>query len=100
MRSFCPDEIVASVVRWSHDHVMRGQRFERAFENRTRQVRAVAVECNDAGLMGVSLTIFSLMVGREVHKYRSEPRSKTLALLRNDAYLIGQRFIACKPRQQ
>ncbi len=51
MRSLCPDEIVASVVRWSDDYVMCGQRFERVFENRTRQVWAVAVEGNHASLM-------------------------------------------------
>ena len=37
-------------MRRSHDHVMCGQRFERVFENRTRQVWAVAVEGNDASL--------------------------------------------------
>ncbi len=84
MRSLCPDEIVASVVRWSHDHVMCGQRFERVFENRTRQVWAVAVEGNDA----------SLMIFREVRKHRSEACSKTFTFLRNYAH-----FAACQLRQ-
>jgi hypothetical protein len=58
MRRFCPDEIVASVVRWPNDNVMRSQRFECVFENRTRQMWAVAVERNRASLMGVFLMIF------------------------------------------
>src|SRR5581483_10267524 len=89
MRRRGPDEIVASVVRWSNDYVVRGQRFERAFENRTRQVWAVAVKGDDASLM-----IFSLMIGREVRKHRSEACSKTFTFLRNDA-----RLVACQPRQ-
>src|SRR5438067_5791549 len=84
MRSFCTYEIVASVVRWSHDDVMSSQRFERVFENRTRKVGAVTVEGNGA----------SLMVFREVRKHRSEARSKTFPFLRNYA-----RFTACQLRQ-
>src|SRR6266849_6400874 len=75
MGSLCPDEIVASVVCWSNDHVMCGQCFERVFENRTRQVWAVAVEGNGA----------SLMVFREVLKHRSEACGKTFTFLRNYA---------------
>src|ERR1700758_2515670 len=84
MRSLCPYEIVASVVRWSHDHILCGQPFERVFENRTRQVWAVAVEGNGASLMTLC----------EVRKHRSEPCSKTLTFLRNYA-----RFVACQLRQ-
>src|ERR1700685_4413661 len=84
MRSLCPDEIVAAVVRWSNDHVMGGQRFERVFENRTRQMWAVAVEGNDA----------SLMTFREVRKHRSEACSKTFTLLRNHA-----RSLTCQASQ-
>src|SRR5260370_31006508 len=76
MTSACHYEIVASVVRWSRDHVVCGQRFERDFENRTRQVWAVAVEGNDASLMGVPWTIL-----REVRKHRSEACGKTLTFL-------------------
>src|ERR1700719_375489 len=94
MRSLCPDEIVASVVRWSNDYVMCGQRFERVFQNRTRQVWAVAVEGNNASLMGVPLMVFLFMIGREVRKHRSEACGKTLTFLRNYA-----RFIACQLRQ-
>src|SRR5882724_8631455 len=65
MKSLCPDEIVASVVRWSNDYVVRGQRFERVFENRTRQVWTVAVEGNGASLMSFC----------EVRKHGSEARS-------------------------
>src|SRR6266700_4261089 len=76
MKSLCPDEIVASVVRWSNDYVMCGQRFERVFENRTRQVWAVAVEGNGA----------SLMTFCEVRKHRSEAGSKTFTFLSNYAH--------------
>jgi hypothetical protein len=63
---------------------MCGQRFERVFENRTRQVWAVAVEGNDA----------SLMVFREVSKHRSEACGKTFTFLGNYAP-----FTACQLRQ-
>src|ERR1700682_4497114 len=75
MGSLCPYEIVASIVRWSHDHVMRGQHLECVFEHGTRQVWAVAVEGNGA----------SLMIFREVRKQRSKACSKPLTLLSNDA---------------
>src|SRR4029077_13379166 len=88
MGSLCPDEIVASVVRWSNDYVMYGQRFERVFENRTRQVWAVAVEGDHASLM-----VFAV-IWREVRKYRSEACSKTLTFLRNHA-----RLVTCQLRQ-
>src|ERR1700742_954999 len=84
MRVFCPHKIVAPVVRWSHDHVMFGQRDERVFENCTRQMWAVAVEGNDA-----SLTTFC-----EVGKHRSEAGGKTFTFLRNYAHIF-----ACEPRQ-
>src|SRR5205807_4042019 len=89
MRSLCPDEIVASVVRWSHDHVLCGQRFERIFENRTRQVWTVAVEGNNASLIGVAA-----MIWREVREHRSEACGKTLSLLRNYSHIT-----ACQLRQ-
>src|SRR5438094_7941765 len=79
MKSLCPDEIVASVVCWSNDYVMCGQRFERVFENRTRQVWAAAVEGNGA----------SLMTFCEVGKYRREAGSKALTRLRDDAHRIA-----------
>jgi hypothetical protein len=60
-------------MRWSNDYVMCGQRFERVLENRTRQVRAVAVEGNDAAVMTLC----------EVRKYRGEARGKAFAFLRN-----------------
>ena len=62
-------------MRWSNDYVMRGQRFERIFENRTRQVWAIAVEGNHA----------SLLTFREVRKHRNEACSKALPFLRNYA---------------
>src|SRR5271169_553050 len=89
MRSLCPDEIVSSVVRWSYDHVMCLQHFERVFENRTRQMWAVTVEGNNAPWM-----TFLLVSCREVRKHRIEARSKTFALLRHYA-----RFVAHQPPQ-
>ena len=35
-------------MRRSHNHVMAGERLERVFKNRRRQMRTVAVEGNDA----------------------------------------------------
>ena len=64
--------------------VMCGQGFERVFENRTRQVRAVAVEGNGA----------SWMTFREVRKHRSEACSKTFTSLRNYSGVA-----ACQLRQ-
>ena len=84
MKSPCPDEIVASVVRWSNDYIMCGQPFECVFENRTRQVWAVAVEGNGASLMTLC----------EVRKHRRESGSQTFTFLRNHA-----RFAACQLRQ-
>src|SRR5689334_11279281 len=84
MRSFSPYEIVASVVRRSHDYVMCGQFFERVFENRTGQMGAVAVEGNNT----------SLVISCEVRKYRSKPCSKALTFLRNYACIV-----ACELRQ-
>src|SRR5882724_350332 len=84
MRSLCSDQIEASVVGWSNNHVMYGQRFERVFENRTRKMRAIAVEGNGA----------SLMTFCEVRKHRSEACGKTFTFLRN-----YHRFVACQPRQ-
>src|SRR2546423_6251092 len=84
MSSLCPDKIVASVVCWSNDYVMCGQRFERVFENRTRQVWAVAVEGNGA----------SLMTFCEVCEHRGEPSGKTFTFLGNYPH-----FVTCQLRQ-
>jgi hypothetical protein len=53
------------------------QRFERVFENRTRQVWAVAVEGNNPLLVAF----------REVRKHRSEACSKTFTSLGNYAHI-------------
>src|SRR6476661_3257850 len=84
MKGLCPDEVVASVVGWSNHYVKRGQRFERIFENRTRQVWAVTVEGDGASLMTLC----------EVRKHRIEACGKTFTCLRNHA-----RFAACQLRQ-
>src|SRR5271168_5068411 len=94
MKSLCPDEIVASVVRWSNDYVMCGQRFECVFENRTRQVWAVAVEGNNASLRCVRSMTFC-----EVRKHRSEACSKTFPVLRNYARFVVCQLRAYQPRQ-
>ena len=73
MRSLGANEIVASIVRWSNDHVVYGQTFKRIFENRVWEVWAVAVEGDDAPLMTCC----------EVRKHRSQTRGKTLTFLRN-----------------
>ena len=62
MRSLRPDEIVASVVRWSHDYVMCSQRFEGIFEYGAWQMWAVAVEGNGA----------PVFIAGEVLKHRGE----------------------------
>ena len=62
-------------MRWSTRDLMCGQCFERAFENGMREVRAVAVESDNAPSMG----IFSI-TGREVRKYDAS-LWKTLTLL-------------------
>ena len=48
MGSLRPNEIIAAVMCRSNNHVVRGEHLERARENRNRQMRAVAVEGNDA----------------------------------------------------
>ena len=83
MRSLRPDEIVASVMRWSHDYIVCDKRFERVFENRTRQVWAVAVEGNGA----------SMVNSWEVCEHRREACGKTFTCLRNYA-----RLVTCQPR--
>src|SRR5262249_172650 len=82
MRSLRSDEVVAAVVRWSDNHVMCDQRFERVLENRTRQVRAVAVESNSP----------SLMVSCEMRKHGRQPCSKTLAALRHHTHFLARQL--------
>ncbi len=41
------NQIVASIVGWPDNHVMRGEYFERALQNRRREVWTVAIECDD-----------------------------------------------------
>jgi hypothetical protein len=63
---------------------MCSQRLERIFKNRTRQVRAVAVESNGA----------SVMVLREVCEDRNKACGETFTFLGNHAHLS-----ACQLRQ-
>src|SRR5580692_6369608 len=41
------DQIVASIVGWPDNHVMRRKCFERALQNQWREVWTVAIECDD-----------------------------------------------------
>ena len=73
-----PDEIIAAVMCRSDNHVVRDERFERASKNRSRQMRAVAVERNDA-----------LPARRcEVCKHRGQACRKAFSLLRHDTHPI------------
>ncbi len=47
MNSFGANEIVASIVGWPYDDVMRGEYFERALEDGPSEVRTIAIECDD-----------------------------------------------------
>ncbi len=80
MSSLCPYKVVASIVCWSNDNVMCGQRFERVFENSTWQMRAIAVEGNRASFMRFC----------EVRKHRSEACRKTLSFLGNYAHFTAR----------
>src|SRR3954471_20531728 len=84
MTNLCPYEIVASVVRRSRNDVVCCQRLKSVFENRAREMWAVAVEGNDT----------SSEIAGEVRKYRTKPCSKAFTYLRNYGCLI-----ACQLRQ-
>src|SRR6202051_1477163 len=79
-----PYKLVAAVVCWSNNHVVPGERLERALKNRSRQMRAVAVEGNDPFASTLC----------EVCKHRSQTCGEALSFLRNYA-----RSIACQLRQ-
>src|SRR5208282_867629 len=74
---FGPNEIIAAIMCWSNHHVVPGERLERAPKNRSRQMRAVAVEGNDAFPASRS----------EVCKHRGQACRKALPFLRHDAHL-------------
>src|SRR5215470_16470928 len=68
------NEIVTSVVGRADNHIMCGEYFERALQNRRCKVWAVAIERNDVLPAG----------GSEVSKDRSESCREALTLLRYD----------------
>src|SRR5277367_6708453 len=74
MSGLGPHEIISAIIWWSHNHVVTVERFERASENGSGQMRTVAVE-GDHTLSGTR---------SEVCKYRSQPRCKTFPFLRCD----------------
>jgi hypothetical protein len=69
---------------------MRGQRFERIFENRTRQMWAVAIEGDDASSVCIRSNCVRSMTFREMRKHRIEARSESFAFLRNYAHLVAR----------
>src|SRR5437667_1949705 len=70
------NQIVTSIVGWPDNHVMRGEYFERAVQNRRCKVWTVAIECNDVLLAG----------GSELSKNRGESCRETFAFLRYDPH--------------
>jgi hypothetical protein len=73
------NQIVASIVGWPDNYIMRGEYFERALENRPSEVRTIAIECDDVLPTG----------GCEVSKDRGESRCETFAFLRDDLRCIA-----------
>ena len=73
------NQIVAPIVRWPDNHVMRGKYFERAVQNRRREVWTVAIECDHLVPAG----------GSEMPKNRDESRRETFAFLRHDLHSIA-----------
>src|SRR5262245_45950281 len=74
------DQIVASVMSRPDNHVVCSEALKSAFQNRRRQVWAIAVE-RDHGM---------LVSRREVCKNRGESRCKALTLLGHDLRSISQ----------
>ena len=69
--SFGSDQIVASVVCRSHNHIASSERLECFLQHGCRQMRAVAVECDDAPPVSP----------REVREHRSKAGSQSLTSL-------------------
>ena len=82
MRCFRPYEVITAIVRRSHNHVMAGERLERVFKNRRRQMRDVAVEGDDALVAN----------GRKVRKCRVEARREALSFLAQYARHTGSQL--------
>jgi hypothetical protein len=74
------NKIVASIVGWPDNHVMRGEYFERAVQNRRSEVWTVAIEGNDVLPAG----------GRELSKNRGESCCETFSFLRYDLHCITE----------
>ncbi len=72
------NQIVASIVGWPNNHVMRGEYFERAVQNRRCEVWSVAIECDDLLPAG----------GSEMSKNGGESCCETFAFLRHDSHRI------------
>ncbi len=80
MRGRCADEIIAAVVSRTDDDVAGGKCFECVSEYGRRQVRAVAVERNDA----------VRACRREMRKHRREPRRESVTRLRDDVNFVAR----------
>src|SRR5215467_14998833 len=72
MGRLCPYQIVAPIVCRPDDQVVRVEHCERVLKNRTRQMRAVAVEGDHV-----------LLILCEVRKHRTQAGCKPLTLLLN-----------------
>ena len=85
------NQVVAAIVGRPDYHVVRGEHFERAVENRRREVWSIAVEGDDVSPTG----------GCKMPKDRGESCRETIALLRHDLDRItdeGRQFIAIEHR--
>ena len=80
MGSFGANQIVAAIVGWPDDDLVRGKYFERALENGRSEVRTIAIECDDALPAG----------GSEMSKDRGESCCETFAFLRDDLHCVAQ----------
>src|SRR5215472_1227710 len=81
---FGSNQVVASIVGWPDDHVMRREYFERAVQNRRRKVGTVAIECDDVWPA----------LGSEASKNRGESRRETFTFLCYDLHRTAQQ--ACQ----
>src|SRR6202044_2372644 len=74
MRCLGSDEIIAAIMRRSYNHVVPSEHVERACKNRNRQMRAVAIEGDNAPAAW----------RREVCEHRGQACRKALAFLGHD----------------
>jgi hypothetical protein len=73
------NQIVASIVGWPDNHIIRGEYFERVVQNRRREVWTVAIKCDDVLPAG----------GSEMPKNGGQSCCETFAFLRHDLHCIA-----------